>query len=130
MSDVRFTVRAIINPTEDPDKVKRAIKKLFPTVEPELEEGSDSPVLVGKAKGRKALVALREKFRSRLVNDAVRAALLRERRGRRTTLYLNRQAAYVGKAYLAELGEEPLGPIEVVIESDDIDGFIEWFTAY
>lgn len=130
MVKLRAVIRAVVKPTEDPEKVKRALRKLFPTIDVNLIESCEGPAFIGEAEGRSVLETLREKFRSRLVNEAVRAALLKRKSGRRTVLYLNRQAAYMGKAYLTEWDEEPLAPIEVIIESDDLEGFIKWFTAY
>jgi uncharacterized protein len=45
--------------------------------------------------------------------------------------YLNKQAAYVGKVSFFEEGETvALGPIKVVVKTDDPKKFVEWLTEY
>jgi len=47
-----------------------------------------------------------------------------------TWFYLNKQAAFVNTiALCGEADESPLGPIKIILESDDIERVIEWLIS-
>ena len=51
--------------------------------------------------------------------------------GNSTWFYLNRQAAYVDVIALCnEEDESPLGPIEIILDSQQIEQVIDWLTSY
>lgn len=106
-------MRAPVRPTEDPAKVERAIRNVFPEATLEVvPEG-----LQGTAPD---LARLAEMVRAHQIPDTARNILLRGRRGEttRTRFLLGKQAAFVERP---NLGVEPgpLGEIEVLVEADD-----------
>jgi uncharacterized protein len=119
-----------VNPTENRDRVKEALTNLF-TGPVEFQGEQDdygSAKLV--AEGREAL----DRFRMILQRDRIRAAgraqLIRGSEGNRIVVYLNKQVAHAGHiSFSAPDGESPLGPIRLMIESDDTPGLIEWLTG-
>jgi len=50
--------------------------------------------------------------------------------GNRLVFYLNKQAAYAGHvSFSAPEGESPLGPIQVIIETENTDQLIDWLAG-
>lgn len=48
----------------------------------------------------------------------------------RIVTFLNKQVAFAGHVSFCEpVGESPLGPIRVEIESEDLIGMIDWLTG-
>jgi predicted RNA binding protein with dsRBD fold (UPF0201 family) len=84
-------------------------------------------VLVAEAKNREVL----EDFRAALRRDRVRAAarkfLHTNVRGNKVSFCLNKQVAFTGHvSFSQETGECPLGPIKVMIESENPRELIDW----
>jgi predicted RNA binding protein with dsRBD fold (UPF0201 family) len=72
-----------------------------------------------------------ERFRMILQRDQIRAAarsvLRRSADGNRIVFFLNKQAAYAGHvSFSAPEGESPLGPIWVIVETDNPEQLINW----
>lgn len=126
---VRVSVEASVRPSEDPVKVRKAVENVLGECRHDVEEG---PRTVKATSDDVASVRLlHDQLRDRHVRAAARRLLLAGREGDRTTLMLNRQAAYSGVLVLCGSEEEsPLGPIYLTVESDRIDDAIEWLTAY
>jgi uncharacterized protein len=75
-----------------------------------------------------------ERFRMILQRDRIRAAarsvLRRSVEGNRLFFFLNKQAAYAGHvSFSAPEGESPLGPIQVIVETEDPELLINWLTG-
>ena len=119
-----------IRPTEDPDRVRKALTNIF-VGEVEIKGEIDdygSAKLVGD--GPSSL----ERFRMILLRDRIRAAgrsqLFKGLDGNRIVTFLNKQVAYANHiSFSAPEGESPLGPIRLSIESDDPVQLIEWLTG-
>ncbi len=121
---MKFTVRAPVYPTESQEKVITALKNIFPKVEFDITAGEPAWIIIGYGYGREALEQLHFLLRKEKILDACRALLLESRVENKTTLKINKQAAYVGRLNLS--AESPLGCIEVEIESDELDELIDW----
>ena len=107
-------IRAEINPTEDPSKVSDAIAKIFGDVT--LNNSEDT--IIGQLDGLESLAT----FRSRIASDKIRATFERvlNRWGEddRLSFGLNRQAAHAGHVSINLENEDPMGPIQIVIEGN------------
>lgn len=114
---VVISIRCPVNPSEDPDKVRRAVLSIFPDAELEERDGS----LSGSAPGMDTFHHL---IRKQRILDATRAMLFAGLRNGKTKVMLNKQVATVGKVSFADRNPV-LGAIEVTIESDDIEAFID-----
>lgn len=126
---VRIKVTASVNPTEDPAKVLRALKNLFPKVEFRLIGEDPYKIYIGEAEGLQPLERLKELWRAERIRAAAREYMRRHRVGGVYTLFFHKQAAYAGRASFAEAeGESPLGPISLEISCDDSDGLLNWMT--
>jgi uncharacterized protein len=112
-----ITVKSPCLPTEDPEKVRKAVLNLFPESLIEEKDG----VITAKTG---SLARFNELIRSYRIIDATRRILLRGKQGGSTSFLINKQVAFIGKiSYVEE--KLPLGSIEVSIEDDDMDKLID-----
>lgn len=127
MAEVTLHVEAEVHPTETEEKVRAAVANMFGNLQIQVELLTVGSLLVGEAKSREAL----ENFRAVLRRDRVRAAarkLLHSNvRGNRISFCVNKQVAFTGHvSFSQETGECPLGPIKVVIESENPRELVDW----
>lgn len=123
-SRIDLKVEAIVNPSEDTQKVIDAIANLFTRCSPEVSFRSR---VVGRAVGSDSLALLYEQVRSRSAMGVLRRMLLDNRVGDSTSFLLNKQAATSGiAAVIEEEQESPLGPIRVMISCEELDALIYW----
>lgn len=109
-------LRARCYPTEDRERIVKAIKSIFPDAR---VEGED-PV-TATSDSVENLGALLNQFR---IRDAARAVMRRGIEGNSTRFKLNKQVAAIGKISFSE-EDHPLGDIDVEISADDIQGLID-----
>jgi len=127
VDEISVQVEADINPTENEDKVKRAIENIFGSLELEIEPQRQGSLLVGRGRGIDALTKLFNLLRRERIRDAARGALYEGLSGKSIIFYLNKQVAYVGHVSFSKpVAESPLGPIKVEIECDNPRELIEW----
>ncbi len=111
-----------INPSEDLEKIKTSIFNLFPDLKIKIQEnqlsGSSNDIellskVVKSIKNRKTTNVLSRIMRSNMTDDS-------------TWFYLNKQAAFVDVVALCnEADESALGPIKIVLNSNNIEEIIE-----
>ena len=104
-------------PSEDPEKVRRAVLNIFPDTDLILSDGA----MCGESDNIEHFGA---QIRRQRILDSVRSMLVKGRRGESSVLNLNKQAAYAGKISFVE-ERTILGTIKVTLRSDDITAFIE-----
>ena len=110
------TIETRVNPSEDPEKVAAAVLSIFPDAE--LEETGFG------LKGTATLKHFSNQIRKQKILDATRGVMLKNMRGNKTWINLNKQVATVGK--VSYVDKNPvLGAIEVCIEDDDLEGLID-----
>jgi hypothetical protein len=127
MAEVVVRVEVDIHPTESEDKVKTAVKNMFSNLSIQVKPDRVGSVLVAEGMGREAL----ENFRAVLRRDRVRAAarklLNANVRGNEVIFFLNKQVAFTGHiSFSLESGESPLGPLKVVIETENPRELVDW----
>ena len=111
-----------INPSEDLEKIKTSVFNLFPDLKIKIQEnqlsGSSNDIellskVVKSIKNRKTINVLSRIMRSNMTDDS-------------TWFYLNKQAAFVDVVALCnEADESALGPIKIVLNSNNIEEIIE-----
>ncbi len=80
--------------------------------------------------GPASLEKLRQILARDRIRSAARAVLFRRTEGDRIVAFLNKQVAYAGHVSFCDpVGESPLGPIRLEIDSDDLTRVIEWLTG-
>ncbi|MDR0334367.1 MAG: hypothetical protein LBH69_00555 [Methanomassiliicoccaceae archaeon] len=105
-------------PSEDHEKVMRAVKNIFPDMEPET---TDNAISGETAK----LEHFAAQIRRQRILDTARSVLMKGRRGEERTVFnMNKQAAFAGKISFTE-ERTILGTINVTITADNITGYIE-----
>jgi len=128
MSDVEIEAEAFIYPTEDPEKVEKAIKTIFPACSITLENPSEEVrILRAREIGREALIPLQSLLRQDRIRDAARSVLMSGISNNMITFHLNKQVASVGHiSFSMPNAESPLGPITVRIKCENPISLIEW----
>jgi predicted RNA binding protein with dsRBD fold (UPF0201 family) len=115
-------VDAQVHPTEIIDRVKTAITNIFPNISIEARKDWIS----SKTEVWADLVHFSESLEKQKVLDAARKVVLNRLSGNTTRFLLNKQAAYIGKINFCENEEEsPMGPLFVVLSSEQIDELLD-----
>ena len=114
-----------INPSEDPEKVKLAINNIFPDLTLEITDTE----ITGKSNGIKILSQISKSIHENNIKKTYQRILKNNSNGDSAWVYLNKQAAFVNTVALcSEANESSLGPIKVILRSNDIDQVIESIT--
>ena len=113
---MRVLIRTRVYPTESLEKVMLALKTLFPRVDFQL----NGDEILGESSDPRVLQNFREGIRARRIRDSIEAILLRNWRGGKTWIRLNKQSALKGVFNVSE--SSPLGDIllEIEIPRDEI----------
>ena len=116
----QIALYADIKPTEDPDKVKQAIKNLFPDAQIDIQNTK----LVAHSN---TLDRFRELLKRQCIRDSARSLLLKDCVENTLFFKLNKQLAYVDKINFAVV-DHPLGEITIHITCDNPLGIIDHLT--
>jgi predicted RNA binding protein with dsRBD fold (UPF0201 family) len=115
-----------VNPSESPDKIKKAISNIFPNSTINFEKFSVS----AQSNNLNSLEKIYETIHSKKSQKTYKRNLEKNLRSDSTWFYLNKQAAFVDKiAICEEADESPLGPIKVILISSNIDKIIDWIVS-
>jgi len=128
---IKTRVQASVNPTEDEQKVRRALENIFPSgrIERVPSEG-DSVSLRLEGDGIDFLSTLRNLIKQERIRAAARSIILSRTHGDHIRLYLNKQAAFVGRVSFCEpVGESPLGPISIEVRTEDPRVVVDFLTS-
>jgi len=127
MEKVTVHIEVDVNPTEDEEKVKNAVINIVGNPVFSSEQAFQGSILKAEAQGLDSLIKFRNLLRNDRIRDAARKILHRAIRGNKIGFYINKQVAYAGHvSFSEETAESPLGPIRVVIETEDPNQLIEW----
>lgn len=113
--------KADVNPTEDINKVIKAIASVIEY--DEIEVGENYVCVSGNID---TIKNLRDELRERKIRGAARKIMLKGLNTNKISFSLSKQAALVGIINLVEDSLCPLGEIEVKIKSDVPDKLIDW----
>jgi len=95
----------------------------------EVSPGEDSIVITSS--NARCLEKMRDQLRDRRARGAARRLVIEGTQGKKSSIMLNRQAAFQGIVALCSSAEESaLGPIYLTLESDQLEALTEWLTAY
>uniref|UniRef100_A0A7J3X6C8 UPF0201 protein ENM88_03350 n=1 Tax=Thermofilum pendens TaxID=2269 RepID=A0A7J3X6C8_THEPE len=130
----RLEVRTYIFPTEDSQRVVKAVSNVIDLAGAKPLESKEPyesyRVVTWVFDSLRPLERLRALLRSQRVLDAARASIEKGLWEEGVKFYLNKQAAYVGKASFCsmEFGESPLGAITVIVFLEGCDPlkFLNW----
>ena len=129
MNELVVHVEVEVNPTEDLQKVKRAVENIFGAVKFEVESRKWGRLLIAKTRGTEGLTKLSNLLSRERIRAAARNVFLSGMDKNLVTFYLNKQVAYAGHvSFSQKTAESPLGPINVQIRCDNPRELIEWLT--
>ncbi|MCW4005508.1 MAG: hypothetical protein NWF04_02760 [Candidatus Bathyarchaeota archaeon] len=127
MVAVTVHVEVEVSPTENEEKVQRALFNLFGSAPVESKPAFRGSVLTIDAKGQESLSTLRNVLRRDRIRDSSRRALRQQLKGDALSFCLNKQVAFAGHVSFCEAeAESPLGPIRVTLTSPDLREIIDW----
>jgi len=130
VDEISIYIEAEVNPTEDIEKVRKAVENIFGNVEFEVKPEKRGSTLFGKAKGLDGLTKIQNLLRRERIRDAARGALFEGLSEKSIIFYLNKQVAYVSHiSFSRPEAESPLGPIKVQIQCDNPRELIDWMAS-
>jgi predicted RNA binding protein with dsRBD fold (UPF0201 family) len=119
----KIEVYAVVNPSEDPDKVRLAVSHVMLESDYQYKEGS----IKATSNELNSLTKIQETIKKHRTNRIYRRQMRYNTKGDTTWFYLNKQAAYVDVIAICEEAEESaMGPIKVILHSKDLDKVIDW----
>ena len=127
MNEILFHVEVEVNPTEDLEKVKRAVENIFGAVEFKVESRKWGHLLIAETRGTEGFTKLYNLLSRERIRAAARKVFFSGMDEKSVTFYLNKQVAYAGHiSFSQQTAESPLGPIKVQIRCDKPRELIEW----
>jgi len=129
---IRIQVEVPVYPTEDPEKVRRALSNvIFGMSFSERIEGGVK-YLTGLSEESDSLSQIKRHLKDQSISTFARETLSKSvKEESKIRFYLNKQAAFMGVLHFCESkNESPLGPITVEIDSDNIESTINYITGY
>ena len=122
----RISAYCPIYSSEDPKKVKQALTNIFEDAKITINKNSAK----ASSNNLEVLEKIFEVIHSRKTQRIYRRHLNNNLVDDSTWFYLNKQAAFVNTVALCEEADEsPLGPIKIILKSEDIERVIEWLTS-
>jgi predicted RNA binding protein with dsRBD fold (UPF0201 family) len=119
LSEAKVVIRAEVNPTEDPEKVAKAIMNVFGPIALETIERRGGTTIEARMTGIESLRHLRDSLARERIRDAVRRMLSHWASDEAELSFgINRQAAYAGHVSIYQASHTPLGPIQVTVKGD------------
>ena len=114
-----------INSSEDPEKVKLAVNNIFPDLTLEMTDTD----ITGKSNNIQILSQISKSIHENNIKKTYQRILKNNSNGDSSWFYLNKQAAFVNTVALcSEANESSLGPIKVILRSNDIEQVIDSIT--
>ncbi len=114
-----------INPSEDPEKVKLAVNNIFPDLTLDITDTD----ITGKSNNIQILSQISKTIHENNIKKTYQRILKNNSNSDSSWFYLNKQAAFVNTVALcSEANESSLGPIKVILRSNDIEQVIDSIT--
>ena len=124
---VEIEIEVSLNSSESDDKVMGAVRNMLIGVEPVVS--LDSGSVQASTSDVNCLRVFYRQINDKLIRRVVRRLLLKNLGTDSTWIYLNKQAAYMGKVAICDNeSESPLGPIKMTLRSTKIIELIDWLT--
>jgi predicted RNA binding protein with dsRBD fold (UPF0201 family) len=113
--------KVLINPTEDLDKVLKALSNILDYDELEIDDN-----YITVTGDEESLIRLRESLEKRRIRNTARKIMLKGLHDNVILFKLSKQAAYAGLVNIISEDLSALGEINVRIETDNVDVFLDW----
>ncbi len=124
---LKVIVEAEVKPTEDIEKVKKAILNVFEPSEIKIEDRMGRKFVIAVGVGANCLLKLHSLLRREQILDAARKMMKRWSMQDKVIFFLNKQAAFMGHlSFCLPERESPLGPIRFEISCKNSKEVIDW----
>ncbi len=121
-TQTNFQIFCKVNPSEDIEKIKTAIYNLIPDLKIKIHNNQ----LSGDSGNLELLSKILNSIQRRKIKKTFLRILKLNMANDSTWFYLNKQAAFADVVVLcAEANESALGPIKIILYSNDIENTIE-----
>lgn len=123
----KIVAKASVNPTEDLDKVIKALSNVFDYDDILIAE--ESVTVTGNTS---CLIPFKEFLEKRQIRDTAQKMILKgwDEESKTIALKLSKQAAFAGRINLVDNELSPLGEINVKITTTDVEEFSNWLCAH
>ena len=130
---MKSTIRCLVHPTEDIQRVEVAIENLLGPITLSRTELDEYTELYSTEINKTHFAILRQSVYDKRIINAVRVRLLKNLDEFTTYIFFDKQAAYKGKVRLIDNNHEepPLGSIEIRFDfkSESLfEEFLDWFS--
>lgn len=130
---MKATIRCIVHPTEDIQKIEKAIENILGPIAISSTKFEEFTEIYSPDVNRASFTMLRQLVHDKRIIDAVRVRLLKNLDEFTTFMFFDKQAAYKGKVRLLDnINEDPpLGSIELKFEfisESQFEEFLDWFS--
>ena len=112
MDEIDIRIEVKINPTEDPQKVRKAVENIFGPLKTQIKPLEQGELLIAENKGIDGLRTLHDLLERYRIRDAARTVLNRGLRNNVIIFHLNKQVAYVGHLSFSNPAREVARKIE------------------
>tara|TARA_Y100000782_G_scaffold2924_1_gene3258 strand:- start:1074 stop:1475 length:402 start_codon:yes stop_codon:yes gene_type:complete len=124
--DCKISAYCMINISEDVNKIQTAISNVLIDMNGRVSGNS----FIANSNNYESLTKIYETIRGNNSQNTYRRNLRANIDKNSTWFYLNKQAAFVDViAICNEADESPLGPIKIVLHSENIEDVIEWLVS-
>ncbi len=124
---MKIYVETIVKPTEDLEKVKKAILNVFKGEIRVIDKGNGYYKIEGFSTDKSSLEKIYNLIRIHQIISAARNYFFKGLRGNTISFMLHKQAAFMNKiSFIDSEKESPLGAIKFIIETDDPRKLIDW----
>jgi len=124
--DCKISAYCMINISEDVNKIQTAISNVLIDMNGRISGNS----FISDSNNYESLTKIYETIRGNNSQNTYRRHLRANTDKNSTWFYLNKQAAFVDViAICNEADESPLGPIKIVLHSENIEDVIEWLVS-
>lgn len=121
---MKITVTTQLNATENAEKIKTALEKVFPKIPFKTSKTSIS----GSSEDVANLSYIKEKVMEKQIKNTARYLILQYRTEAGARIMLNKQTLLLGKINFVE-EQYPLGNIVVDIETDNVEGLADYIVG-
>ena len=119
----KIEIYSAVNSSEDPEKVRSAVSKVIQSTDFQYKEGS----IKATSNELDSLSKIQEAIKKYRTNRIYRRQMRYNTKGETTWFYLNKQAAFMDVIAICEEAEESaMGPIKVIVHSDELDKIVDW----
>lgn len=126
VKNTQIKLKTKLNQTEDQTKVENSIRNLMGE-KITIKKSDDNYLIVED--DLSSLSIIRNMIVKNEFEEVARNILEKNRTESSVNFFINKQAAYNNLFHMIDENMSPLGDIEIIVKSNDIEEVIEWITS-